>query len=194
MGLDLYWIPLGAGDRPGQGVVRFCGRVFETFTALLDRRPRQRLFHAALVATSDDETVYVEMAPVPDGNGRKERGVVAEGAVGMRWLGRLRLFRYEVRRWSNGDIPDLADAIDSPVRITDAPERVAEVLDGLAEVPAPVWGRDAFGTGEMWNSNSVIAWALARFDLHDAAGAPPEGGRAPGWSSGIAAARLERVG
>ena len=106
MSLDLYWIPLGAGDRPGQSVVRFSGRVFEAVTAMFDRRPRQPLFHAALVATPDGSPVYVEMAPVPDGNGRDARGVVAEGAVGTHWLGRLRIFRYEVRRWANGTIPD----------------------------------------------------------------------------------------
>jgi len=191
--LDLYWIPLGAGERPGQRVVRFSGRVFEAIDALSDGRPRRRLFHAALVATRDSSTVYVEMAPVPDGNGRDERGVVAEGAVGASWLGRLRIFRYEVRRWSNGTIPDLSYAVDSPVRITDSPALVQDVLDGLGEVPTPVWGRDAYGTGEMWNSNSVIAWALARFGLEEAAGVPPDGGRAPGWSSGIAAARPDHA-
>lgn len=189
MGLDLYWIPLGAGERAGQGVVRFSGRVYEAIAAGFDHRSRQRLFHAALVATSDGATVFVEVAPVPDGNGRVDRGVVAEGAVGTRWLGRFRLFRYEVRRWSNGTIPDLSYAVDSPVHITDVPALVQDVLDGLADVPTPVWGRDAFGTGEMWNSNSVIAWALARSGLDGAAGVPPDAGRAPGWSSGIAAAR-----
>ena len=191
--LDLYWIPLGAGERRGQRVVRFSGRVFEAIDALSDGRPRRRLFHAALVATRDSSTVYVEMAPVPDGNGRDERGVVAEGAVGASWLGRLRIFRYEVRRWSNGTIPDLSYAVDSPVRITDSPTLVQDVLDGLGEVPTPVWGRDAYGTGEMWNSNSVIAWALARLGLEEAAGVPPDGGRAPGWSSGIAAARPDHA-
>lgn len=191
MSLDLYWIPLGAGERPGQRVVRFSGRVFEAIAALFDRRSRQPLFHAALVAASDGSTVYVEMAPVPDGNGRDERGVVAEGAVGTSWLGRLRVFRYEVRRWTNGTIPDLAYAVDSPVRITDSTTLAHDVLDGLGGVPTPVWGRDEYGTGEMWNSNSVIAWALARCGLEEAAGVPPDDGRAPGWSSGIAAAQRE---
>lgn len=193
MGLDLYWIPLGAGERPGQRVVRFSGHVYEAIAALVDRRSRQRLFHAALVATSGDSTVFVEVAPVPDGNGRIDRGVVAEGAVGVSWLGRLRLFRYEVRRWTNGIIPDLSYAVASPVHITDVPALVRDVLDGLGGVPTPVWGRDAYGTGEMWNSNSVIAWALARCGLDEAAGVPPDNGRAPGWSSGIAAARPDHA-
>jgi hypothetical protein len=36
----------------------------------------------------------IEQAPIRDNNG-KERGVVAEGAVGSRWAGRFRSFRYE---------------------------------------------------------------------------------------------------
>ena len=35
------------------------------------------------------------------------------------------------------------------------------ILDLVAEVPTPVWGRDELRTGEMWNSNSVIAWLIA---------------------------------
>ncbi|MFW2383797.1 MAG: hypothetical protein ACN4GZ_18745 [Acidimicrobiales bacterium] len=187
MGLDLYWIPLGAGDRPGQGVVRFFGRAFETVTAIVGRRERCELFHAALVARFDNETVVVEVAPVPDDNGRDARGVVATGAVGMGSLGRFRVFRYEVRCWRNGTIPDLAYAMESPRGITDDPQLARRVLDGLPDVPTPVWGRDELQTGEMWNSNSVIAWALAQQGLDGEAGVPPNNGRAPGWSSGIVA-------
>ncbi len=41
----------------------------------------------------------IEMTPIPDRHGDR-RGVVAEGAVGSRWLGKLRRFRYEIHRWS----------------------------------------------------------------------------------------------
>jgi hypothetical protein len=41
----------------------------------------------------------------------------------------------------------------------------------------------------MWNSNSVISWALVRAGVIDAAGSPPAGGRAPGWDAGVAVAR-----
>ena len=34
------------------------------------------------------------------------------------------------------------------------------VLDQVSRVPTPVWGRDELQTGEMWNSNSIIAWTL----------------------------------
>ena len=60
-------------------------------------------------------TYAVEMGPVwnvsvPD------RGVVRHGPVGARWLGRFRAFQYEVRCWPDGFIPDLAEAVDSPIR------------------------------------------------------------------------------
>ena len=189
MRLDLYWIPLGAGERPGQSVVRVCGRIFETLAALVDRRPRQQLFHSALIATTSSGAVTtVEMAPIPNGSGSTDRGVVAEGPVGMRWLQRLRVFRYEVRCWPSGSIPDLAYALASPVPITDIPALVQQALDHLSDVPTPVWGRDEMHAGEMWNSNSVIAWVLARSGLDGAAGPPPENGRAPGWDAGLAVA------
>jgi len=58
----------------------------------------------------------------------------------------------------------------------------------VAEIPVPVWGRDELGAGEMWNSNSVIAWVLARSGLSTASIRPPVGGRAPGWNAGIVVA------
>lgn len=195
MRLDLYWIPLGAGDRAGQGVVRFFGRLFEAVSATLDRRHRCDLFHAALVATTaDGETISIEMAPIPDANGRAARGVVAEGAVGSKWLGRLRIFRYEIRRWKGGVIPDLGFAVASPVRIASDPTVVDRVLGLLPRVPAPVWGRDELATGDMWNSNSVVSWTLAQSGLDQVAGEPPHGGRAPGWAAGIEAVRRQRLG
>ena len=48
-----------------------------------------------------------------------ERGVVAEGPVGSRAAGRLRLFRYEVRRWRDGVIADAAQAVESPQRLSE---------------------------------------------------------------------------
>lgn len=184
-GLDLYWIPLGAGQR----VVRTSGRIYERLVALGARRPRRDLYHSALVATTAQGRVAIEMAPQPDDGGRSHRGVVAEGAVGSRWLGRLRVFRYEVRQWRDGEIPDLGYAVASPVRVSDDPQRVIEVLDLVALVPTPVWGRDELRLGEMWNSNSVVSWVLTQAGLLDEAGEIPRNGRAPGWDAGVAAAR-----
>ncbi len=59
------------------------------------------------------------------------------------------------------------------------------------EVPTPVWGRDELATGEMWNSNSVIAWVIARSGIDTESLRPPAGGRAPGWQAGLVAARRQ---
>jgi hypothetical protein len=182
--LDLYWIPLGAGAR----VVRLSGRLYETLAAFAQRRPRNDLYHSALVATVNTVRTVVEMAPIPDACGRTSRGVVAEGAVGLHRLRPLRVFRYEIRRWPEGLIPDLACAVSSPVQVADDPAQVQSVLDLVALVPTPVWGRDELGLGEMWNSNSVISWVLARAGLLASAGPPPGNGRAPGWDAGVRAA------
>jgi hypothetical protein len=74
------------------------------------------------------------------------------------------------------------------VRTTEDPTRAAAVLEVLREIPALTWGRDELGAGEMWNSNSAVAWALARtgHDMDEIR--PPLGGRAPGWAAGLALA------
>ena len=182
--LDLYWIPLGAGTR----VVRISGMFYEALIALIQRRPRRSLYHAALIATTDTGRTTVEVAPIPDNHGRRDRGVVAEGIVGSRLLGRFRVFRYEVRCWPDGTIPDLAYAVDGPVELTVDSATIERVLGVLGSVPTPVWGRDELRTGEMWNSNSVVAWALAKGGLDGAAISPPRDGRAPGWRAGISTA------
>jgi hypothetical protein len=181
--VDLYWLPLGAGGRS----VRLNGRVFEAVAARLDRRPRCDLYHSALEVRVPEGRFVIEQAPVRDGNGA-ERGVVAEGAVGSRWAGRSRIFRYEVRRWCGGAIPDVDEAVESPRRLTDDPELARRVLDLVAAVPAPVWGRDELAAGEMWNSNSLIAWLIARAGLAAGSIQPPAGGRAPGWRAGLVVA------
>jgi hypothetical protein len=170
--------------------VRLNGRVFEAVAALLARRPRCDLYHSALVVRPAETSYVIEMAPVRDGRGA-ERGVVGEGAVGSRWAGRFRIFRYEIRRWPGGVIPDVDEAVGSPQRLTSDPERARRVLELAADVPTPVWGRDELGAGEMWNSNSVTAWLIARSGLPLESIQLPPRGRAPGWHAGLAvAARL----
>lgn len=183
--LDLYWIPLGAGAR----VVRMSGRIYETLIAFVQRRPRRELYHSVLVARTTDRRTVIEMAPVPDERGAQDRGVVGEGPVGSRLLRRFRVFRYEVRRWPEGVIPDLSYAVSSPVQITGDPALVDEVLALVPLVPTPVWGRDDLHAGEMWNSNSVTSWLLTSADVCGHAGRPPRDGRAPGWDAGVLAAR-----
>jgi hypothetical protein len=182
--VDLYWLPLGAGGHS----VRLSGRVFEALTALLGDRRARDLYHSALIVHLAGSSYVIEQTPVPDARGA-ERGVTRGGAVGASWAGRARVFRYEVRRWQDGVISDLAEAVDSPRRLSDDPD-VARLLWRLVpDVPAPVWGRDELGAGEMWNSNSVISWLIERSGLDAASILPPDGGRAPGWDAGIVVAR-----
>ena len=182
-GVDLYWLPLGAGG----SFVRLNGRVFEAVAALLGRRPRCDLYHSALEVRVPNGRFVIEMTPITDGDGEL-RGVVVEGPVGSRFAGRLRLFRYEVRRWRSGEIGDVGEAVEGPRRLTDDPELAQRLLDLVAEVPAPVWGRDELGTGEMWNSNSFTSWLIVRSGLRVESAPLPEGGRAPGWEAGMVAA------
>jgi len=187
--LDLYWVPLGAGAR----VVRACGKIYETLAAALQRRTRRALYHSALAAQTEAGCYFVEMAPIPDALGTL-RGVVGEGPVGLKALGHLRIFRYEQHRWLEGEIPDLRYAVASPVPISQDGLTVHRVLDLLPLAPRPIWGRDELHAGEMWNSNSVVSWLLARTDLLAAAGQPPRGGRAPGWDAGVVVAMRDRTG
>jgi hypothetical protein len=181
--VDLYWLPLGAGGH----FVRLNGRLYEALAARAQRRPARDLYHSALQVEVPDGTFVIEQAPVQDWSGR-QRGVVAEGAVGARWAGRFRIFRYEIRLWRDGHIPDVAEAVDSPRRLTGEEECARRLLDLVPRVPTPVWGRDELGTGEMWNSNSVIAWVIASSGMDAESILPPKRGRAPGWRAGLAAA------
>ena len=181
--VDLYWLPLGAGGH----FVRLNGRLYEALAARIQRRPARDLYHSALQVQVAEGTFVIEQTPVQDLGGER-RGVVAEGAVGSRWAGRLRIFRYEIRLWRNGSIPDAAEAVDSPRRLTSDEGLARRVLEVVGEVPTPVWGRDELATGEMWNSNSVIAWVIARSGIDPAAIQPPAGGRAPGWQAGLVVA------
>jgi hypothetical protein len=130
----------------------------------------------------------IEQAPAGRGD-RAVRGVVSEGAVGSRFAGRFRTFRYELRCWADGVIPDVAEAVESPRRLTDDPALAQRLLDLVPRVPTPVWGRDELRTGEMWNSNSVVSWLLASSGLAAESIRAPAGGRAPGWRAGLVAAR-----
>ena len=182
--VDLYWIPLGAGGHS----VRFNGRVYEAIEAAREHRGRCDLYHSALVIELDGDRYTIEIAPSPDAD-EASRGVVATGAVGSRHLGWWRLFRYEVRCWRGGSIPDLDEAVGAPHRLTTDLDITRRLLELAASVPTPVWGRDELKAGEMWNSNSVIAWLIASAGLSLDSLRPPPGGRAPGWVSGLEVAR-----
>ena len=85
-------------------------------------------------------------------------------------------------------IPDRAYAVGGPVRIDTDPARVDHFLRDVRRFPAATWGLDEQRAGEMWNSNSLVSWALS-VSGHDLFGVvPPAGGRAPGWAAGLAVA------
>ena len=93
-GIDVLWIPLGAGG----WFVQFNGRVYEGVHALVRRRRPLQLYHTALEVHLPEGRFVVENAwPIPDTDGAA-RGVVVQGPVGSRPLARLRVLRYEVRR------------------------------------------------------------------------------------------------
>jgi hypothetical protein len=176
----LYWLPLGAGGH----VVRWNGRVFEAVAARWGHRSANDLYHSALEVVIGRERWVIEMAPVWSGEAT-DRGVVRVGPVGLPLLGVSSLFRYEVRRWRGGTIPDADEAVASPVRTSRDVAQARRVLDLVPEVPALTWGRDELGAGDMWNSNSLISWLLARSG-HDVGRVElPPNGRAPGWRAGL---------
>ena len=181
--VDLYWIPLGAGGHS----VRFNGLVFEAIDAARRHRPRRDLYHAALIVTLDGDRHTIELAPTWYADGGS-RGVVRTGAVGSRHLGRSRLFRYELRCWRGGSIPDLDYAVGGARRLSDDPVIARRLLDNVARAPAPVWGRDELRAGEMWNSNSVVGWLIATAGIPTDTVHPPQRGRAPGWRAGLVVA------
>ncbi len=200
--IALWWLPVGAG---GHFVIH-TSKWWESVRAWRERRAARPLFHAALEIVTGQERYVIEMAPAW-GRGSGSRNVVATGPVGLGWLGRLRLFRYEVRCWNGGDIPDRAFAPAPPVVIPLASDEAEPLLRRVGEVPRYIWGRDpgkggdpqracASGrtctsgrVGDMWNSNSLISWLLATSGIATDGLVPPDGGSAPGWAAGVAIAQ-----
>ena len=110
----------------------------------------------------------------------------------MGWtVSHLSLRNAQVR---DGVIPDIGEAVDSPRRLSDDLADARRLLELVPQIPILVWGRDELRTGEMWNSNSIIAWLIARTGLDVDSIKPPPGGRAPGWNAGLVAAAGEPSG
>jgi hypothetical protein len=184
-GIDLYWLPLGAGGH----FVRFNGGVYELILSFREHRASLDLYHTALEVTVPEGRFVIENAwPVPNDDGTA-RGVTVQGPVWNHRLGRLRIFRYEVRCWLDGTIPDVAEAVASPQRVSNDEDQARHVLALAGSIPTCVWGRDELHIGEMWNSNSVISWLLTTAGLPAEKISPPAGGRAPGWAAGVVAAK-----
>lgn len=186
--VDLFWIPLGAG---GSGFVRFNGRVYERWAAVRQHRTPLHLFHTALRVTGPSGRFLIEtMWPSPPGPPHT-RGVVLQGPVWWRPLGRFRVFTYEVRCWREGVLPDADEEVGGPQVVSSDPTVARLILDSVSRVPALTWGLDPGHVGDMWNSNSVVSWLLAEAGVTGVAA--PIGGRAPGWETGLAVSRLGRA-
>jgi hypothetical protein len=183
--VDLFWIPLGAGE--ASPLVRWGGCAFEYVASRRQGRSPQHLFHSALQVHLHGVGHVIEMTPAW-GNPPGDRGVVGEGAVGAALLGRSRFFRYEVRRWTRGVIPDVAACEEGPQRLSSDELQARRVLALVPGFPTSTWGRDDLDAGEMWNSNSLTSWLLARSGHRVVELSPPSGGRAPGWSAGLVVA------
>jgi hypothetical protein len=148
------------------------------------------LYHSALEVRVSGAPYVIESAPIRPSDG-PYRGVIGEGPVGTRWAGWFRLFRYELRVWRGGHIPDIGESVESPRRLSSSSADAQRLLSVAPLVPKPTWGRDELHTGEMWNSNSFIAWLITVTGLDVDAIHPPVGGRAPGWDAGIVVARRQ---
>ena len=186
-GVDLYWLPLGAGGHS----VRLNGRVFEAVAARLARRPPCDLYHSALVVRVPDGRFVIEQAPVRDKQRRRARRCCRR--CGRKPLGGtfpdLPLRGAPLARRSD---PGHRRGRREPTALTDDPLLAQRVLDLVPAVPRLVWGRDESQAGEMWNSNSLISWLIARSGLHVESVRPPAGGRAPGWDAGLVVARRQQ--
>ena len=72
-GIDLYWLPQGAGGNS----VRLNGRVFEAIVSRLEHRPACDLYHSALEVRVAEGRFVIEMTPgsrsppVPPGLGAR---------------------------------------------------------------------------------------------------------------------------
>lgn len=180
-GIDVYWLPLGAGG----WFVRGNGLMYERILARREHRSPLDLYHSALEVRVPEGRFVIEDAwPIPDAEG-SSRGVVVEGPVWSPRLGQLRTFRYEVRRWREGRIPDVAYAVASPQHVSDDVQQARRLLELVPFLPPLRWGRNEVGIGDMWNSNSVVSWLLTRAGIDAERIQPPLRGRAPGWHAGV---------
>ena len=149
------------------------------------------LYHSALEVHVPEARFVIEQAPAWRRRRRARRRRRGPGRHPR--AGRFRLFRYEVRRWRDGVIPDAAEAVESP----HAPERrdrlrAATARAGAGDADARMGPRRT-GTGEMWNSTRSSRGSSCAVVSTSSPLAPPRGGRAPGWNAGIVIARRQQA-
>jgi hypothetical protein len=90
---------------------------------------------------------------------------------------------------------DYRDGVDEAVggqrRVSATTGQAEQVLNLVPLFRTATWGADEQRTGDMWNSNSLISWLLARSGHDMSTIHPPAGGRAPGWRAGLVVASRE---
>lgn len=181
-GVELWWMSVGAGT---SRVQQASLRLWEAIEAARARRPRARLVHSALKLHDGTATWTLELTPAFVAAATPP---LITGPVGLGAAGRLRLFRYQLVCLPGETFPDEAWAV-AQARLPGEAELAARLLALAPTVPRHVWGRRVHGTREMWTSDSVVSWLLARAGVDVPAVAPPAGTRAPGWGAGLALAR-----
>ena len=117
----MAWAPPSSDEAAGPSIA---------IVAAVRRRRRCDLYHSALEVIGTKGRYAIEMAPVADHYGER-RGVVAGGAVGAKLFGRLRIFRYEIRRSLDGAVPDRDVAVGGPVAVSSGGSAVRGA-DGVA--------------------------------------------------------------
>jgi hypothetical protein len=71
----------------------------------LQRRPTCDLYHSGLDVFVPEGRYTIERTQASAGG--EKRGVVGIGSIGAKWLAaRIYMFRYELRRWRDGVIPE----------------------------------------------------------------------------------------
>jgi hypothetical protein len=99
--------------------------------------------------------------PIPDARGAT-RGVAVEGPVGSRRLTASALFAMRFGAGTRASSPISLKRVESPQGLITDENQAHRILELVPTVPPLLWGRDELGVGDMWNSNSVVSWLLAR--------------------------------
>lgn len=184
--VELLWLPVGAETSRFQQASL---RLWEAFEAARARRPRVALVHSALRVRTCDGTAYaIELTPAFQPTSVPPR---ATGPVGLRMLGRFQLFRWALQCTPGGAFPDEQWATGEPDVLATDCDTADSLLQLTSTIPRYTWGRRRPGTGEMWTSDSVVAWLLVRASIDVAGVGPPPGTRAPGWDAGLLVARAK---
>ena len=190
--VDLYWLPLGAGAPSGSHLVGLAGKMYEALSAAVELTAAARPLPRRSRDSTGRRMLRHRGRPVtgrpwgePRGRCRRPRRhpfCRRPAALSLRNPLLVQRPHRGCRRGSRES--------DPAHRRTGVIAR--RLLELGPEAPTPVWGRDELRAGDMWNSNSVISWLLARAGLPVQDVSLPPDGRAPGWEAGIVVARRAR--